>query len=362
MRPVRLGALAAALLALAACGGTPEPVQAPALPALATITVQADGGAAARGWDGVVEAVRQAELTAQTAGRVTQVLADLNSTVAAGSVLVRLSAVEQQAGANTARAQLRAAEAQASEAEQNYRRFAALAGGQYVSRAQIDSARAARDAANAARDAARAQLAQAAQQADYTVVRAPYAGVVARRLVEPGEAVAPGQPLMTVYAPGALRIEVQVPQTQAEAIRASGQARITLADGRMVEPRGVVVFPTADVATHSVGVRLELPDIDRPPAPGTTAKVAFPQAAGPAGAAGGDIRIPASALVQRGELAAVYVVDRKSLLLRQLRLGRRDGDRVVVLAGLKPGERIAADPVAALQALQVQRAAAGARQ
>lgn len=357
MRAVRLGALAATLLAVAACGHDEAPAQAAPLPDLKTFTVQADGVAAARGWDGVVEAVRQAELTAQTAGRVTQVMADVNSSVAAGAVLVRLSAVEQQAGANTARAQLRAAEAQAVEADANYRRYAALAGGQYVSKAQIDNARAARDAAIAARDAARAQVAQAAQQADYTVVRAPYAGVVARRHVEPGESVGPGQPLMTVVAPGALRIEVQVPQTQADAIRASGQASIVLTDGRVVEPRSVIVFPTADAATHSVGVRLELRDIDRPPVPGTTAKVMFPVAANPdAKAESGQVRIPVSALVQRGELTGVYVVDGQQLLLRQLRLGRRDGDAVAVHAGLKAGDKVAADPVAAMQAVQARRA------
>ena len=357
MRAVQLGALTAALLALAACGRDEATTQAAPLPPLATIAVQADGGGAVRGWDGVVEAARQAELTAQTAGRVTQVLADVNSSVAAGAVLVRLSAVEQEAGANTARAQLRAAETQAAEAEQNYRRYAALAGAQYVSKAQIDNARAMRDSAYAARDAARAQLAQASQQADYTVVRAPYAGVVARRHVEPGESVAPGQPLMTVYAPGALRIEVQVPQTQAEAIRAAGTARITLADGRIVEPRSVTVFPTADAATHSVGVRLELGDIDRPPVPGTTAKVRFPIAAPADAKDAGEIRIPTTALVQRGELTGVYVVTGNTVLLRQLRLGARDGDTVTVLSGLKAGERIASDPVAALQALQARRKA-----
>ncbi|GAB1408776.1 efflux RND transporter periplasmic adaptor subunit [Thermomonas brevis] len=358
MRTVRLGALAAALLALAACGREQAPAKTPPLPALATIVVQADGGGAVRGWDGVVEAVRQAELTAQTAGRVSQVLADVNSRVPAGAVLLRLSAVEQQAGANTARAQLRAAEAAAQEAEQSYRRYAALAGGQYVSKAQIDNARAMRDSAIAARDAARAQLAQAAQQADYTVVRAPYAGIVARRHVEPGESVAPGQPLMTVYAPGALRIEVQVPQSQADAIRAASTATVTLADGRVVEPRSITVFPTADAATHSVAVRLDLREIDRAPTPGTTAKVSFPIPAESGEGRVGDIRIPAAALAQRGELAGAYVIDGDRVLLRQLRIGAREGETVTVLAGLKAGETIAADPVAALQAVQAQRKAA----
>ncbi|RFP61995.1 efflux RND transporter periplasmic adaptor subunit [Luteimonas weifangensis] len=350
--------LAAALLAaLAACGGEPATPALPPLPQLQTLTVQATAGPG-RAWDGVVEAVRQADLSAQTAGRVTAVVVDVDDRVGAGQVLLRLTAVEQQAGADTARAQLRAAEAAAAEAAANYRRYAALAEGRYVSKSQLDQVRAARDSAVAARDAARAQLAQAGQQTAYTVVRAPFAGVVSARRVEPGESIAPGQPLLSVYAPGALRIEVQVPQSDADAVRKTGRARIVLADGRSVDAAQVVVFPTADPATHSVGVRVTLPDVAPAPAPGSTAKVVFPPTAGEAPPA---VDIPVSALVQRGEVSGVYVLAGDRLSLRQLRLGQRSGDRVEVLAGLRRGETIAADPVAAVQALVAQRrAAAGA--
>lgn len=345
------------VLALAACGGE----QATALPPLgdvATFAVAAVDGVPGRGWDGVVEAVRSADLAAQTGGRIIAVEADVNDRVAAGAVLLRISAVEQQAGANTARAQVRAAEAAAAEAEQNYRRFAALANGQFVSRAQIDQARAARDAAAAARDAARAQLAQAAQQAEYTVVRAPFAGVVASREVEPGETVAPGQPLMRVYAPRELRIEVAVPQTRAEAIRRDPRATVLLPGGREVAPAEVIVFPAADAASHSVDVRVRLPDLDPLPAPGTTAKVVFDADAqgGPTGHS--PVRIPASAVAQRGELSAVYVKQGDRLLLRQLRLGARIGEQVEVISGLRAGDVVARDPVAAMQALAAQRKAA----
>jgi RND family efflux transporter MFP subunit len=347
------------LLALTACGSeSPAPVLPP-LPKLDTISVQAAGDARGRGWDGVVEAVQQAALTAQTAGRVTVVNVDVNDRVAAGDVLLRLTAVEQQAGANTARAQLRAAEAAATEAEANYRRYAALAPAQYVSRAQIDQVRAARDSAAAARDAARAQLSQAGQQAEYTVIRAPFSGIVSARQVQPGESVAPGQPLMAVYAPGALRIEVQVPQSDAVAIRAANRAKVVLADGRRVDAVEVTVFPAADPATHSVGVRVTLPDLPHSPQPGATAKVVFPISTS---TGEGGLRIPASALVQRGEVSGVYVLAEKCLALRQLRLGQRGGDGVEVIAGLKAGEQIAADPVAAVQALTAQRkAVAGAK-
>ncbi len=355
-------ALVPALLAvaLAACVGE----QATALPPLgdvATFEVAAGSGLPGRGWDGVVEAVRRADLSAQTAGRVSVMEVDVNDRVKAGDVLLRVTAVEQDAGANSARAQLRAAEAFAAEAEQNYRRFAALANGQYVSKAQIDQARAARDAAVAARDAARAQLAQAAQQAAYTVVRAPFPGVVATRDVEPGETVSPGQPLVSVYEPRELRIEVAVPQTRADAIRRDPRATVVLPGGREVAPAEVIVFPAADPSSHSINVRVRLPDLDPLPAPGTTAKVVFDADAQGGTAINAPVRIPASAIAQRGELSAAYVKHGDRLLLRQLRLGARSGDQVDVISGLKAGDVVASDPVAAMQAVAAQRKAADGR-
>ena len=342
------------LLVLSACGGAPDSVAPAPLPKLEMVTVAAGGAATGRAWDGVVEAVRQADLSAQTSGRVTLVAVDVNDRVTEGQVLMRLTAVEQQAGADTARAQLRAAEAGAVEAEANYARYQALGSKQFVSRLQLDQARAARDAAVAGRDAARAQLAQAGQQAEYTVVRAPFAGIVSARRAEPGESIAPGQMLMSVYAPDALRIEVQVPQSDAVAIRAVNTARVVLGDGRTVDAAELTVFPAADPATHSVGVRVVLPDLENAPQPGVTAKVLFPIAGG-----GAPLQVPYSAVVQRGEVSAVYAIEGNRISLRQVRLGQRLGEQVEVLSGLKSGESIAADPVAALQALAAQRRAMG---
>ena len=348
-------------LALAACGNGSDANKLPPLTDVATFEVAPATVSGGHGWDGVIEAVRRADLSAQTTGRVTSVEVDVNTRVAAGTVLMRISAIEQDAVASTARAQLRAADAAAVEAQQNFQRFAALGPAQYASRAQIDQARAARDSAVASRDAARAQLAQAAQQSAYTVIRAPFAGVVARRDVEPGESVAPGQPLMSVYAPGALRIEVAVPQTRADAIRRDPRARVLLPGARTVAPAKVTVFPVADVVTHSVNVRVELPDLDPVPAPGTTARVMFDADASADGSSGATLRIPASAIAQRGELSGAYVRQGDRLLLRQLRLGARDGEMVEVISGLHAGDKVASDPVAALQAVAMQRKAAGGK-
>lgn len=344
--------LAAALLA--GCAGKDEQAPLAPLGPLDAVTVGAGPDNAGSRWDGVVEAVRQATLSAQTSGRVTAVLADVNDPVQAGQVLVRLTAVEQQAGANTARAQLQAATAAANEARLTYQRYQSLVGQQYVSKAQLDQAKAAYDSAVAQQAAARAQLAQAAQQTDYTAVRAPYAGLVAARNVEPGEAVAPGTPLMVVYAPGDLRVEVQVPQSVSDAIRARPEASIDV-DGKTIQARQVIVYPSADPASHSVTVRAILPagaDVR----PGMTAKVTFPIAS-----AQSVVTVPQDAVVRRGELTGVYVLADGTVTLRQVRLGDEVGTSIEVLSGLKPGDRIATDPLAALEALTKQReASAGA--
>lgn len=337
-------------LLLAACGSTPPPAATTTLPDLATLTVSAGGEGGGVPWDGVVQAVEQSVLSAQTSGRVVALPADVGQRVAKDSILLRLTGEEQAAAANTARAQLRAAEAQLADAAARFRRAQELIGGQLISRDEFDRVRAAHDSGVAARDAAAAQLAQAGQQLGYTVVRAPYAGVVASRHVESGETVVPGQPLFTLYAPGALRIEVQVPQADAAAIRREGAAKVLLPDGRLVKAASLVVFPAADPLAHSTRVRVLLPALDSAPLPGQAAKVYFAAAAAPQG-----IWLPAAAVVERGELSAAYVVREDGVLLRQLRLGRRAGDRVEVLAGLAPGERVATDPVAALGALREQQ-------
>ena len=346
----RIGGFLLLAGALASCGGGGDADEAEPIDGLETLVVADPAAMQGRAWDGVVEAVRQATLTAQTSGRVAEVVHDIDDRVAAGTVLVRLSAVEQQSDVDAARAQLHASEAAAREAEADYRRYLELSQGQYVSRSQLERMRAARDSAVAARDAARARLASAGQTAGYTVVRAPYDGIVASRDVEPGESVAMGQPLVSVFSPDALRIEVELPQAVAGQVRADPRGIVQLHDRRSVEIDEVIVFPAADAATHTLKVRVLLPALEPAPVPGSTAKVRFPAVAGPS-----QPRIPASAIMRRGEVSAAYVLADGRLSLRQLRLGEATPEGVEVIAGLRPGETIAADPVAARQALVAAR-------
>ena len=347
----------AATLALGACGGdAPAGKAAPAAtPPLETLVVARESARRERVWDGVIEAVNQATLSAQTGGRVLELPFDVDDYVPAGAVVARFTDVEQQSAQRRAQAALAAAESTAREAEADYERIREIHARKLVAKAQLDQATARRDGARAALDSARAALRESAEQVDYTVIRAPYSGIVVKRHVQVGETVRPGQALISGISLGELRVEVQVPQSDVAAIREHRQAAVILdaASGERLEAKEVVVYPNADPQTHSFRVRLELPAQETGLHPGMTVKVAF--TVGEAQR----LLVPAAALLQRSEVTAVYVLDAQGPTLRQVRIGHRYGDRVEVLAGLDDGERIALDPVATGEWLAKSRRGAG---
>jgi RND family efflux transporter MFP subunit len=352
----RFAALSLSLAGLAACGSSaPPPASQASLPELPTLTITSESTARERVWDGVVEAVNQATLSAQTAGRVLELPFDVDDYVPAGAVVVRFTDVEQQSANRQAQAQLRAAEAAAREAESEYTRIQSIYERKLVAKAQLDQATARRDSARAALEAARAGVRGAGELVDYTVVRAPFTGIVTARHVQIGESVRPGQPLISGLSLGQLRLAVEVPQSDVAAIRDRKQASVLLgADGaRRIAAASVTVFPYADPVTHSFKVRIELPEEETGLHPGMTVKVAFDVGTSDR------LLVPRSALIQRSEVNGVYVLDQQQLHLRQLRLGHAFGDRVEVLAGLSDGETIVTDPLAAAAALIRRRESAG---
>ncbi len=342
--------LGAATLTLSACGHR-QPAAPAAKPPLATIMLREQIAPRERVWDGTVEAVHQATLSAQTSGRVLELPFDVNDYVPQGAVVVRFTAVEQSAAVNAAQAQVRSAQAAYKDAEAQYQRIAAVYARRLVSKAQMDQTTAQRDAAKAALDAAQANRRQASESANYTVVRAPYSGIVTKRFVQVGEAVQPGQPLISGLSLDQLRVEAQVPQSDVNVIRRFGRAWVFYDGGRKrVEATKVIVFPYADATTHTFTVRLELPTVETGLNPGEVVKVAFMIGSRPR------LLVPDSAIVRRGEMVGVYVVKGDGVMLRQVRLGDRFGNDAEVLAGLAPGEQVAADPGAAMKWLIAQHA------
>jgi RND family efflux transporter MFP subunit len=167
--------------------------------------------------------------------------------------------------------------------------------------------------------------------------------------VQVGDVATPGRALMTIYDPGALRVVVMVPETVAQQLRPKAAIRIEVpgaeSSGRQWVAQSVTLLPAADPESHTMRVRLGLPSrAGAAPVPGMFARAWLPSTA----EAGAQLLVPASAVIRRTELQAVYVVDPQGKpWLRQVRVGRSVGDQVEILAGLQAGERIALDPLAA---------------
>jgi RND family efflux transporter MFP subunit len=307
----------------------------------ATVQVELDEAPLERLFDGTVEAVNQATMSAQTAGRIAEVFYDVDDYVEPGAAIVRFSDVEQQSALQQANAALAEALARSKQAEEDFARVSGLFETGAASKREYDQALASNDAAKARVAAARSGVESAKQQAEYTLVRAPYAGIVTERHVEVGEAVRVGQPLMSGLSLETLRVVVDLPQQVAARVREHLQAFVLTDEGR-VEVKKITIFPYADSASNSFRVRLELPEGQHSLYPGMFVKVAFVV---------GDAQrllVPTVALMLRSEVTGVYVVDESAKVrMRQVRVGGKFGDRTEVLSGLRAGERVATDPVRA---------------
>ena len=178
---------------------------------LETAVAGYESAAMERVFDGTVEAVHQATVSAQTAGRIAEVGYDVDDFVEAGSVLVRFTDVEQSTALRQAEAQLAEARARSTEAEEEYRRAQNLRERNLGSQRDLDAALASRNSARARVTAAESAVRAARQQLDYTVVEAPYAGIVTERHVEVGETVTPGQPLVSGVSLERLRVVGDLP-------------------------------------------------------------------------------------------------------------------------------------------------------
>lgn len=346
--------------------------------------------------DGLVEAVRQSTVSAQIGGRVKEINFDVGDRVNKGQVILRIDEREAVQALAGSQAQVLQTQANLQNAKAAYERARQLFAQKFISQAALDKAQADYKVALAQAAASEAGAGQASLAHGYTAVIAPYGGVVAARLVEVGEMVMPGKPLMTGFDPAEMRVVVSVPQEKLRDIGAHPEAMVEVPSlNRWIKPASTTVQPVADVRTHSTQVRVYLPKNEagvwsrhvtdetaghstkpsrddgqvagyaEQPIAGAAAKHPLPQQTLTRTVSGvypgmfvrvhfvvgkaDKLVIPASAVLRRSEVVAVYVADEKGRVkLRQVRLGEATSDGVVeVLAGLNPGEKVALDPVKA---------------
>lgn len=311
------------------CHQTPE--QTGAEPPAAVVRVQTAERKARAATEDVVGTVRpklSAVIEAKISGRIEQMLVVPGQTVKAGERLVRLDAHEIQS-------RLDQAAAARQQAESDFQRASDLKQQKILSQSEFDSAQSRFRVAAAAEAEAKTML-------GYTEIVAPFDGVITRKLADVGDLAMPGKPVLQMENPNALRLEADVPEALIENLKLGDSLAVRIA-AVAGEIQGAVaeMSPAADPNSRTFLVKLDLP-----PAPGLRSGQ-FGRVAVPVGEVKA-IRVPAAAVIQRGQMEMVFVVASGRAELRLVKTGRHAGDEVEIVSGLNSGEQVVTEGAAAL--------------
>lgn len=296
---------------------------------------------------GTIESSDRGILAARIDGRVGRLAVKVGDPVKAGQLLLSIEQNTVNDRLAEAQGSREAASARLDLAEKTYQRYQQLARAEAVTPLEMDRVAAEREQARQNLQAASAGVAQARTGAAYNRVIAPYAGTIAKQLVESGSTVMPGTPLLVIERSGIPQARIAVPESLVGQIARGEELQLEIpALQRTVSGSVTEIQPASDPATRSFTVKLSLPT------GGGLTPGLFLRARRQA-ATGSALLIPLSALVQRGQLTGVFVVEANILHFRLVKLGPRLGDRVEILSGLNAGETIVS--------AEVQRARSGAR-
>jgi RND family efflux transporter MFP subunit len=328
-------------------------------PAQASLTLTSTGY--------VVPQARSA-VGARIPGRVLRVAVEEGQIVAAGDVLVELDANDQQAALAsarsrvlTARANLATAEANLAEVLQQHERQRALVERGVAARstaedlgARAEALRAQVSAAQAAIRAAQAEVDIAAVGVDQTTIVAPIAGTVVSEPVRVGETVDPsGRAVVELADLSTMMVETDVPEARLHLVVVGGPAEIVLDafPGRRIRGEVAEIGQQVDRAKATVTVKVRFVDGTEGVLPEMSARVSFlTEALDEALLALPDqIVVPESAVVERGEERAVFVIDDDVVSLTSVRLGEEMAGGFELLDGPRPGTKLVSNPPAELR-------------
>jgi RND family efflux transporter MFP subunit len=355
------------------CGGekraaAPEPAAAPiAVQAVAAAAMEWPAGYEATG---TVRARTASTLSSKVMGYVRDVRFEAGDHVRAGQTLIVLEAKDLDAQRAQAEAAVReargavpevagavaTAEANLELASKTFARMKDLFEKKSISNQEFDEASARLSVARAGRDMAiakRVQLQARIRQAEeaqraagvmlsYAEIKAPFAGTVTAKQAEPGVLAAPGAPLATIEQAGVYRMEAQVDESRIGNVRVGQTVSVALDSlDKTVAARVSEVVPSVDAASRAFLVRIDLPGVAGIRS-GLFGRARFPLGARQV------LSIPASALVDRGQVQSVYVVEDGRARNRLITTGARQGDQVEVLSGLSASEKVVLAPPPAL--------------
>ncbi len=273
-----------------------------------------------------VRAKLHATLEAKLNGRIETMPVALGDKIHKGDLIARLDAAEIAA-------RLQQAEAAADQARRDWKRVSSLF-------EQQDATQSEYDAAKARLSVAEATMAEAKAMAGYIEIVAPFDAVVATKWADVGDLATPGKPLVEIEDPSTLQLEADIPEAIASRVERGAQLEIRT-EALTNCLIGVVseIAPSADPVSRTVRVKLDLKPSDGLKS-GQFARLVVPIGES------NSLRVPNSAVVQRGQMEIVFVLQNQCARMHLVKTGKHIGTEVEILSGLDPGDSvIVTDPI-----------------
>lgn len=312
---------------------------------------------------GYLVARREAVVSAKIQGRLAELLVDEGSSVATGQVIARLDNADLQAQIEVARAGVQQATADLAEKQRQLRLTQGLANDGVVSQDQLQAAMSRVRVAEAALSQSKASLSLAEANFQNTIIRAPFAGVVVKKMAEVGESVAPIPPgvnlstssgaIVGIADMATLEAEADVSETNIAKLKRNQSAQVSLNANPDRTYRAVLrqVIPTADRTKATIAVKVRLLEKDENLRPEMSAKVTFLDNASKSSRnVAPIITVPKDALVRGNDTTAVFVMDSQKRVHRvPVSIGGETQGEVIIAQGLVGTEALVLHPPGTLK-------------
>jgi RND family efflux transporter MFP subunit len=274
----------------------------------------------------------------QVGGRISSRRVELGQQVRQGDVLATLDPADFKLSAAAAAAQLNAAQVDRDQQRADMKRFEDLHRQGFISGAELERRRAQLDAAEARYAQASALADVSTNQATYTTLRAPAAGLVSAIDAEVGQVVASGQSVVRIALAGDKEVAIAIPEARLDQLRRVAEVRVALwAHAAELKGRIREIAPIADPATRTYAARVTLIDPPADVALGMTATVRFATPPSPP-----ILAVPLTALLREGDATYVWRLDRQAMTVDKVQVAVAGvaGNSVVLGGGAQPGDTI----------------------
>lgn len=299
---------------------------------------------------GQVEAIQTSQITTRMMGFINKIYVKVGDKVSSGQLLVSINNQDMQAKRAQTTAMLAEAEANLASAQKDMDRFTSLQTQGSATAKEMDNVTLQYNSAKSRVEAAKQMRNEVDAMISYSSLKAPFAGVITRKMANEGSMANPGMPILTLEQGGGFQVSASVPEIDINKISQGANAMVLVkATGTSLQGKIGEISQSSQGTGGQYAVKINLnPQDTKGLYSGMYVHVTIPVAKAQK-VSGKHILVPQSSIIQKDQLTGIYVVNGKTAVLRWLRVGKVWGDQIEVLSGLGADNQFVLNPSDKLQ-------------